>query len=80
LAKLLRGLSLELRLEAMPATESTEHQQPRHQISPDVRTTRVSVRSVSASEVARAHEVYNALSLADHIQRAKRREGARGVR
>jgi len=80
LAKLLRGLSLELRLEAVGVTESTEHRQPRHKASPAVRTTTMSVRSVSASEVARAHEVYNALSLADHIQRPKRREGSRGVR
>jgi transcriptional regulator with XRE-family HTH domain len=73
LAKLLRGLDLELRLEAVPAHTSYTGVDDRV-------STAVSVRHVDEAERRRAHEVFSALDLANRIERAKRRERPHGVR
>jgi transcriptional regulator with XRE-family HTH domain len=75
LAKLLRGMGLELRLSAVlgeipgqrPSDDSISFSAP-------ITTSR---RLVSSTEKARAREIHNALDLANRIQRAKRMERAR---
>jgi len=66
MAKLLRGLDLELRLEGVPPSGS---ERPA-----------TALRRVSRAERQRAHEVYSALDLANRISRARRTERGRGVR
>jgi transcriptional regulator with XRE-family HTH domain len=73
MAKLLRGLDLELRLEAAPAHA------PPPRIDDGVPMA-VSTRHVGEAERRRAHEVFSALDLANRISRARREEDSRGVR
>jgi transcriptional regulator with XRE-family HTH domain len=81
LAKLLRGLNLNLRLVgvAMEPTYGRPREAPKSDVGPSSRPV-VSTRVVSQAEQARAHEIYNALTLANSIKRAKQRERGDGVR
>jgi transcriptional regulator with XRE-family HTH domain len=89
MAKLLQGLDLEIRLDAVPersrrtaspgSTETAGAAVPDGTVSPSG-AAGISIRRVSASECLRARQVHSALDLANRIQRAKRREADRGVR
>jgi transcriptional regulator with XRE-family HTH domain len=81
LAKLLRGLNLNLRLDAvaMGSPDGHPEQAPESDFGPSIRPV-VSTRAVSHAEQARAHEIYNALMLANSIKRAKQRERGDGIR
>ena len=89
MAKLLQGLDLEIRLDAVP-DRSRRPASPGSiaaagavvldgTVSPPGEAG-ISIRRVSASESLRARQVHSALDLANRIQRAKRREADRGVR
>jgi transcriptional regulator with XRE-family HTH domain len=81
LAKLLRGLELNLRLSAVAM--GPQSGQPRQAPTSHVGSSSgpvVSTRVVSQAEQARAHEIYNALTLANSIKRAKQRERGDGIR
>ena len=80
LAKLLRGLNLNLRLVgvAMEPTYGRPREAPKSDVGPSCPV--VSTRVASQAEQARAHEIYNALTLANSIKRAKQRERGDGVR
>jgi transcriptional regulator with XRE-family HTH domain len=81
LAKLLRGLNLNLRLDAvaMGPPYGRPGEAPESDVGPSSRQV-VSTRVVSQAEQARAREIYNALTLANSIKRAKQRERGDGIR
>jgi transcriptional regulator with XRE-family HTH domain len=77
MAKLLRGLDLELHLDAVRVGTRPSRIGA---AAPMSGGQGVSLRHVSASERLRAHQVYSALDLADRIKRARANEADRGVR
>jgi transcriptional regulator with XRE-family HTH domain len=81
LAKLLRGLDLELRLDAVPSGTTVRPSPPAaDERRPPELPRVVSTRAVGVAEQARARRISDALDRVDRFSPAKQGERARGVR
>jgi transcriptional regulator with XRE-family HTH domain len=80
LAKILRGLDLDVRLHVVPTSDRLGSDGRISQPLLAASGQTVSVRLISEAERVRARRVYDALSLAHSIKRSKQRERIRGVR